>query len=195
MVAAKVLTIQLYTYGYVEADALGLLRGRLVELFSSEVLLEGAVEVPGYLFDATRNQFLADAVVRHVSALRRSGDFVVLLLADADAYVPGLNFVFGLAIPELGSAAVFLRRLRLWTDRGGYLRRVVKESMHELGHVLGLGHCRNPLCVMSFSNSLLEVDRKLDKFCPLCAGKLLKLGVAVPESSIIQPGRGRGPKV
>lgn len=151
------------------------------------MLFEGAVGIPGELFDTLRNQFLADSVVRYVSALRRGRDSVVLLLADADAYVPGLNFVFGLAVPELRSAAVFLRRLRLWTNREGYLRRVIKESVHELGHVFGLGHCRNPLCAMSFSNSLLEVDRKQDKLCPLCVGKLLRLGIAVPESFILHP--------
>jgi archaemetzincin len=152
------------------------------------------VEIPEEFFDRVRNQLLADAVVRYVSALRRGHSSIVLVLADADAYVPGLNFVFGLAIPELGSAAVFLGRLRLWTSREGYLKRVVKESVHELGHVFGLGHCRNPLCVMSFSNSLLEVDRKLDKFCPTCVNKLLKLGISVPESSIIQVGHDRSYK-
>lgn len=192
MPVTRISAIQLHTYGYVEPGVLDLLRERLAELFSSEVLLEGAVEIPEQLFDPVRNQLIADAAVRYVSTLRRSGSSVTLLLADADAYVPGLNFVFGLAIPELRSAAVFLRRLRLWTDREGYLRRVAKESIHELGHVFGLGHCRNPLCVMSFSNSLLEVDRKLDRFCPICAGKLLKLGVAVPESFIIRSEPGRG---
>jgi archaemetzincin len=191
---ARAPTVQLYTYGYVEADAPDLLRRRLAEVFGVEVIFEGAAEIPGELLDRVRNQLLADAVVRYVSTLRKGGNYVVLALVDADAYVPGLNFVFGLAIPELGSAAVFLRRLRLWTDREGYLRRVVKESVHELGHVFGLGHCRNPLCVMSFSNSLLEVDRKLDAFCSTCASRLLKLGIPVPKSSTIRVGYERGSK-
>jgi hypothetical protein len=28
------------------------------------------------------------------------------------------------------------------------------ETVHELGHLLNLGHCPNPRCVMHFSNSL-----------------------------------------
>lgn len=50
--------------------------------------------------------------------------------------------------------------------------RAVKEAVHELGHTYGLGHCRNPRCVMSFSNSLRDVDRKERDFCPSCRRKL-----------------------
>lgn len=112
-------------------------------------------------------------------------DSIGLLLADADGYVPGLNFVFGLAIPGLKVATVFLQRLRLWTDRANYIRRVVKEVLHELGHVLGLEHCKNGLCVMSFSNSVLDVDRKLPKFCGRCARKLAGAGVVVSGEFVI----------
>jgi archaemetzincin len=35
-----------------------------------------------------------------------------------------------------------------------------------LGHTYGLQHCSDPKCVMYFSNTLGETDRKRDKFCP-----------------------------
>ena len=40
--------------------------------------------------------------------------------------------------------------------------------MHELGHTFGLGHCAEPSCVMWFSNTLRETDRKGAAYCPRC---------------------------
>ncbi len=48
------------------------------------------------------------------------------------------------------------------------LERVVKEAIHELGHTYGLGHCRDARCIMYFSNSLLDTDRKGAAFCVNC---------------------------
>lgn len=143
-----------------------------------EVRLAGHLAIPEEILDSTRRQYLAEAVARLV-AYRKSERAIGLLVADADAYVPGLNFVFGLAAPSLGVATVFLRRLRQWTDRANYVERVVKEVLHELGHVFGLKHCRNRKCVMSFSNSVFEVDVKSRAFCRSCVRKLGELGIEV----------------
>ena len=47
-----------------------------------------------------------------------------------------------------------------------FRRRAATEAIHELGHTYGLGHCDNPRCVMWFSNTLSETDRKGTEFCP-----------------------------
>jgi len=80
--------------------------------------------------------------------------------------VPGLNFVFGVA--EGDYALVFTARLL-----GELLvTRILKEVIHEVGHTLGLGHCENPSCVMHFSNTLMDTDRKGPGFCPRCMVKV-----------------------
>ncbi|MFN3466335.1 MAG: archemetzincin, partial [Candidatus Brocadiales bacterium] len=50
--------------------------------------------------------------------------------------------------------------------------RMVKEAVHEIGHVWGMRHCPDPCCVMFFSNSLADTDRKSDTFCKNCTGFL-----------------------
>jgi archaemetzincin len=43
--------------------------------------------------------------------------------------------------------------------------RTLKEAVHELGHALALKHCQRNLCVMYFSNSILDTDKKQSLFC------------------------------
>ena len=133
------------------------------------------VQPPLDTFDWDRRQYRADLVNSVLASLYDEvldGGVYVLGVVEGDGYVPGLNFVFGLTSRGLRVASIYTARLRL---PGGLLEeRLTKLVLHELGHLLGLGHCRNPKCVMLFSNSLRELDSKSDKFCGECALKLKK---------------------
>ncbi len=152
------------------ADALG-------ERFPEGVrfrLLPSRLSVPLTLFDWSRAQYRADEVALYLArslGILEPPRLLALGLSEADAFVEGLNFVFGIALPNAGAAIVFSRRLYT-RDRNLYLERLIKESMHEVGHLLGLGHCPDPRCVMSFSNSIHDVDRKEAAFCRTCLIKL-----------------------
>ena len=78
-----------------------------------------------------------------------------------DLYAPDLNFVFGEADERRGVAVFSTARLRLAAESTDRLRRrAATEAIHELGHTFGLRHCSRPNCVMWFSNTLTETDRK-----------------------------------
>ncbi len=91
----------------------------------------------------------------------------VIGVTEVDLYVPGLNFVFGEAECPGNFAIISLHRLKN-PNRGLYLKRVLIEAVHELGHTFGLPHCKNHLCVMHFSNSIVETDIKGTEFCKDC---------------------------
>src|SRR5512136_1284452 len=55
---------------------------------------------------------------------------------------------------------------------GVRMKRAVKEAVHELGHTCGLGHCRDPKCVMFFPNALYDTDVKGPGFCAACRLKV-----------------------
>ncbi len=146
-------------------------RGQRLSTYFGGVRLEDA-EIPltPEAFDVGRQQYDATALLRELDRCVPAGDHAVAL-ADADLFVDPLNFVFGLARPG-GHAIVALPRLRqsfygLEDDQDLFFLRVAKEVFHELGHVLGLRHCRNR-CVMRFSNSLGDTDRKPEEYCESC---------------------------
>ncbi len=132
------------------------------------------LEVPQAAYRRGRDQYEASSFLREVLRQRERR---ILALTDVDLFTPGLNFVFGLAECPGRGALVSMYRLdpKFYGMEGGgaLLReRLVKEAVHELGHTLGLGHCTRRSCVMSFSNSVLEVDAKGRNFCRECSRRL-----------------------
>lgn len=136
------------------------------------------VKPPIKCFDWIRVQYSASCLTGHLRDFARlsgvSEDYYLAGIGYLDAYEPGLNFVFGLASLRDKACAVFTKRLKPGVTGGVvnkdlYVERVVKEVAHELGHLAGLRHCSNRECVMSFSNSVSEVDAKKRFFCEECS--------------------------
>ena len=53
-----------------------------------------------------------------------------------------------------------------------FRERILKEAVHELGHLHGLSHCDDRSCVMVFSESVEGVDSKGADFCGRCRAML-----------------------
>ncbi len=119
---------------------------------------------------ARLNQLNGEVLLFQVSSIKESG-VIAIGVTKFDLYVDGLNFIFGIASSELLTCVVSYARL-LTEDIQLFKSRFRKEVTHELGHVFGLSHCSNPYCVMHFSNSLLDTDRKSEDFCDNCKEKL-----------------------
>jgi transposase-like protein len=60
----------------------------------------------------------------------------------------------------------------LVSDVDFFQQRIMKEAVHELGHVFRLSHCETRSCVMHFSNSLHNTDFKQHTFCKRCNASL-----------------------
>ncbi len=118
-------------------------------------------------FNPARDQWDANAVLSNCVDRLHETDRPSLILSARDMYVDFLNFVFGLARRDRQAAVVSWHRLE-HSDLRVFGSRLAKEIVHEIGHLEGLAHCSNPDCVMWFSNTLEETDRKEAKFCDGC---------------------------
>jgi archaemetzincin len=135
-------------------------------LETGEVLHQPAAAVTA-AWNAPRNQYNASKLLAQLvwsmAAAPSKSEGVSLWLVSDDLYVEGMNFVFGVAYP--GKAAV------LSTHRLPTVELIVKEAIHEMGHVFGLAHCTNE-CVMQFSNSLAEAQAKPGTLCARCRARI-----------------------
>ena len=173
--------IYLVPVGNIESWVLEALEKGLRETFNSKTEICEKMELPQEAFNSERNQYFCPHIMNNIRIFIEPGrQDKVLGIVDEDLYVHGLNFVFGQA--ELGGhfALISLARLRqsfygLPENKTLFLERTKKEAVHELGHTFGLEHCPDPKCVMHFSNSLMDTDRKGASFCPHCEELLIKL--------------------
>jgi archaemetzincin len=132
-------------------------------------------------FKASHNQYDADLLLHELVGFASPESDYALFITKEDLYSEPLNFVFGLAHDE--AAIVSIARLdpRFYgavkeSDRARagklFRMRIEKEMIHELGHAFSLGHCDDPLCVMVFSNSIDDVDKKGARFCGRCRERI-----------------------
>lgn len=150
-----------------DEDTLLILASKLGNRYGYGTLLP-PVEVPSDSYDERRGQY--DSARFLELAMRPNGDRV-LGITYADLFVPGLNFVFGRALLGGKACVISIARLR-HAEREVFISRVVKEAVHELGHTFGLDHCKDQRCVMFFSNSISDTDRKGDWYCDRCGAAL-----------------------
>jgi archaemetzincin len=134
-------------------------------------------------YDAQRAQYNSTSIIAH---LLERGELAaapssakILGVTGKDLFISILTYVFGEA--QLGGQVGVVSYYRLPNERYGlpgdqnlFSQRLVKEAMHELGHMYGLIHCRSLDCVMHISTYVEDIDIKPAEFCRECEQKLLR---------------------
>ena len=174
--------IAILRVGPVEEDVVEKIQEALCGVFPETacVVLDDVMPMPEDAYNAARCQYYSSSILSRIEDfLKGSVADRILGITNGDLYVPRLNFVFGEAQCPGRAAIISLYRLKPEfygrpPDRALFIGRSVKEAVHEIGHTLGLGHCRNPRCIMFFSNSISDTDRKELAFCEGCYPLVMK---------------------
>ena len=149
----------------------------LNEVFGLPIEVAKQIPLLEEAYDSARSQWRAESLLESICHTCKEKRVICLGLTTKDCYADSLNFVFGLARNRPPCALVATARLDPSFYGEGenpalFLRRLATEAVHEIGHTLGLDHCPDPHCVMHFSNTLADTDRKGYRFCPRCRARV-----------------------
>jgi archaemetzincin len=144
----------------------------LVHIFNEVITININLNIED-AFSKDREQYFSTQIIADL--LKRTDDLTgkVIVLTEADLYIPVLTFVFGEAQLNGKHSIVSVCRLHeeFYSERTDEVllkERTLKEILHELGHNFGLKHCINWDCVMHSSTSIEEVDIKGKSYCSEC---------------------------
>ena len=172
-----VMEIGIFPIGQVDATITLRIREKLMRVFPDTIcmVIDEQLPLSEKAFDKKRKQYRSNVILSEIQgyAAKKKDLNRVLGVVDADIFVSELNFVFGEAACPGKAALISLWRLKpeFYGDPPNmelFTERSLKEAVHELGHTLGLRHCSRSSCVMYFSNSIFDTDRKQSLFCDQC---------------------------
>jgi len=165
--------IRIVPINAIDADFLARLALCLEERFLFSVEPARALAIPRTAVNAQRGQMFLSTLTAKIARAFPSEEGMLLAITDFDLYKTGHRFLFGDADEQQRLAVVSTHRLRPefygeTADENLLFQRTLKESVHEIGHAIGLKHCYNARCAMHYSNSIFETDTKMPHFCDAC---------------------------
>jgi archaemetzincin len=133
---------------------------------------------PRFAFHSERQQYHSSEILRAMQP-RAGNAWRVLGVAAVDLYIPILTFVFGEA--QMGGPCAVVSFHRLMQEFYGLPQdvdlltdRLIKESVHEVGHTVDLTHCEDYSCAMAPSHAVEWIDLKQATFCANCQSRALE---------------------
>lgn len=159
--------VALLPLGAVRPGAMEQLRKALAGDF--EVRVAPGMPVPAAAWVPSRRQYDADALLDRLPAAA-PGE-LLLAVCGLDAGTRALTYVFGLAEQGGRRAVIFLPRLAALAGPAVWEHRLEVTALHELGHLAGRGHCPNRTCLMHFSTTPADTDRKRARLCRACRAR------------------------
>lgn len=149
-------------------------------VFNRSIDILKGMKMPQEAHNVIRNQYYATVILSKLERAKANNREQVIGICEEDLYLPEENYVLGHADILAGTAVVSLFQIRqefygLPEDDSKIYPRLYKEAIHQVAHLFNLSECRNPRCINYFSQVMLDIDSKGEKFCDICRRKLTTL--------------------
>jgi archaemetzincin len=169
--------IILVIFSEIDSRYIAGLKTGLETAFKRNVEINNQINNLKYAYDRARNQYTSPRLLSRLRRMRKAPADKVMAVVDVDLYSPGYDFIYGEADVKAGLATLSIYRLRETTANGRpdshlLMERIIREAVHEVGHLYGLVHCKNPKCVMRTCTCAAEVDEAGNGLCADCQGTL-----------------------
>jgi archaemetzincin len=136
-----------------------------------------AVLDPTPSFHVERQQYHSSEILQRMQSCIHRETWRLLGVTDVDLYIPILKYVFGEA--QMNGPCALVSSHRLHEEFYGLQRndallgqRMLKESIHELGHTLNLRHCTGYQCIMASAHAVEWIDLRGSSLCEACQSQL-----------------------
>jgi archaemetzincin len=169
--------ISIVPLGNVGEDILRVVADSVQGVLRLPVDVREPIDLPEEAYMDSRDQYNAMKIIKHLAEEYGGSALKVLGVTTKDISNPILTYVFGEAYMDGRAAVMSSARLRTGASgdtvsREQFLDRIVKVAVHEIGHTFNLPHCHFGRCVMRASNSIQELDDKLNYLCDYCEAYL-----------------------
>jgi archaemetzincin len=165
--------IILLSFSRLEKDFIQSISDDITREFDCGVITkEITIDLSSY-YNPGRRQYNANLILNDVSKITPDPSSKSIGLLREDLFIPILTYIFGQATlnGNIGIASLYRLRNELYgLEKNNALlnERFRKVVIHELGHMFGLIHCQNPICIMRSSTYVEDIDQKEPHLCIRC---------------------------
>lgn len=172
----KTKTIIIQPFVDVTDDRTQLVLSGLKEFFGNTIASQ-PINFPKSAYVKARNRYRADSLLDFLITLRGE-DTISVGLTNFDISATKGNVadwgVMGLSYMPGRACVVSTFRLH----KENLNDQLLKVVLHELGHALGLPHCKNPGCIMKDAEGKNTIDQETG-FCESCKKVLIQNGFII----------------
>ncbi|RAR73687.1 matrixin family metalloprotease [Flavobacterium aciduliphilum] len=169
--------IYIQPLGSVDSESLMYLKKSVEDFYGYECSIKTKLELTNDILSKSKTRYDANKILS-----KYNSNINLLLITEKDiAYKKSNQFpewgIFGLGLRPGKTCVVSTFRLKRKVTKQQMLIRLKKVALHEIGHNLGLSHCKNNKeCMMNDADGTIkQVDREKIWFCEKCWGQIKKL--------------------